>query len=264
MGGGVQGGNARFEDGRSHAFRAVRASKMASWDCGLVVWLSQARGQRSRKKREAKARKAKAMARGAPQEELEAAKEVEEAGAAQGKPTERVELRDQGYTRPRVLVLMPFRSDAFQFVESLVALQPAGTVIHNKVRFQEDFGDPDEEGGDGSVLYLPCTLSSRISLAPPRAIQTTMARPRCYRQSTATATSHHRGRRHCYHLSPTTTTNTRPPHEPLSPLVRCHRHRHRQPQTPGRRTARKLSGRRPLVATMTIASSWVSRSSARP
>ncbi|KAI9003180.1 hypothetical protein BC832DRAFT_560139 [Gaertneriomyces semiglobifer] len=56
-----------------------------------------------------------------------------------------LELRDQGFTRPKVLILLPFKSAALEVVKHFIAL--SGTNQQdNKKRFFDEFGvDPDEE-----------------------------------------------------------------------------------------------------------------------
>ncbi|KAG0592994.1 hypothetical protein KC19_1G296500 [Ceratodon purpureus] len=55
--------------------------------------------------------------------------------------------RDQGFTRPKVLVLLPMRSTALKFVKKMIELAPkAQTVdIEHKTRFFDDFGAEDDE-----------------------------------------------------------------------------------------------------------------------
>ncbi|KAM4624675.1 U3 small nucleolar RNA-associated protein 25 homolog isoform 1-T1 [Polymixia lowei] len=58
------------------------------------------------------------------------------------------EPRDQGLTRPKVLILLPFRSGALRVVHTLIGLlEPKGKKmeVSNKKRFKEEFG---EEPGD--------------------------------------------------------------------------------------------------------------------
>ncbi|XP_024386757.1 protein NUCLEOLAR FACTOR 1 [Physcomitrium patens] len=71
--------------------------------------------------------------------------------------------RDQGFTRPKVLMLLPMRSTALKLVKKLIELAPkAQTVdIEHKARFFDDFGAEDdeedqvliEEGQEGSNEY---------------------------------------------------------------------------------------------------------------
>jgi len=56
--------------------------------------------------------------------------------------------RDQGFCRPRILVLLPFRSDCEIFVNDLLSLLPERYKIHNKRRFQDEFGDPPSSSDD--------------------------------------------------------------------------------------------------------------------
>ncbi|KAJ8290234.1 hypothetical protein GJAV_G00010320 [Gymnothorax javanicus] len=58
------------------------------------------------------------------------------------------ELRDQGLTRPKVLILVPFRDGALKVVQMLIALLEARgrkMDVSNKKRFKDEFG---EEPGD--------------------------------------------------------------------------------------------------------------------
>ncbi|CAM6111222.1 unnamed protein product [Calypogeia fissa] len=58
--------------------------------------------------------------------------------------------RDQGFTRPKVLVLLPFRSSALKFVDRLLKLAPASqkSNVEHKARFFDDFG-VEEDNTDG-------------------------------------------------------------------------------------------------------------------
>lgn len=51
---------------------------------------------------------------------------------------EEIECRDQGFTRPTVLVLLPLRSSAERFVQEMLRLLPASMkTVHHKDRFFE-------------------------------------------------------------------------------------------------------------------------------
>lgn len=65
----------------------------------------------------------------------------EAAGAAT--PSSTSDSRDQGFTRPKVLLLLPFRSTALLWISTLVSLFPAGTQTENQSRFLEEFSLPD-------------------------------------------------------------------------------------------------------------------------
>ncbi|CAM9686139.1 unnamed protein product [Phaeothamnion confervicola] len=56
--------------------------------------------------------------------------------------------KDQGFVRPTVLVLLPFRSLAFAFVEALLAVLGPRAVVTNWQRFQEEYG-PEAEATEG-------------------------------------------------------------------------------------------------------------------
>ncbi|KAJ1919756.1 rRNA-binding ribosome biosynthesis protein utp25 [Mycoemilia scoparia] len=54
------------------------------------------------------------------------------------------EQRDQGFTRPKVLVMLPFRNCAFDFVQTLCKLLGTGKISKLE-RFAEEFGPGDED-----------------------------------------------------------------------------------------------------------------------
>uniref|UniRef100_A0AAV2JDM3 U3 small nucleolar RNA-associated protein 25 homolog n=1 Tax=Knipowitschia caucasica TaxID=637954 RepID=A0AAV2JDM3_KNICA len=58
------------------------------------------------------------------------------------------EPRDQGLTRPKVLVLVPFRGTALHVVQTLIHLLETKNkkiVVNNKKRFKEEFGEDPED-----------------------------------------------------------------------------------------------------------------------
>ena len=57
------------------------------------------------------------------------------------------EHRDQGYTRPRALILLPTRHSALQVVQQLINLVPGApsVQVENKKRFQTEYGQPRDE-----------------------------------------------------------------------------------------------------------------------
>jgi U3 small nucleolar RNA-associated protein 25 len=59
------------------------------------------------------------------------------------KDAEEKEYRDQGFTRPKVLVLLPFRNSALEFVELLLKIVPKGLSerVANKKKFFAEFFD---------------------------------------------------------------------------------------------------------------------------
>lgn len=54
------------------------------------------------------------------------------------------EFRDQGFTRPKVLIILPFKNTVVDVVESLIKLS-GSTQQDNKKRFFDEFGAEDEE-----------------------------------------------------------------------------------------------------------------------
>jgi len=58
------------------------------------------------------------------------------------------EFRDQGFTRPKVLIMLPFRSRAKEVVERLIKLAPATiSQVENKGKFLKEFG-VEEDAAD--------------------------------------------------------------------------------------------------------------------
>jgi U3 small nucleolar RNA-associated protein 25 len=56
-----------------------------------------------------------------------------------------VEVRDQGFTRPKVLILVPFKNDCFEIVQNLIKLSDTKTQ-ENKARFVQEFqGDMEPD-----------------------------------------------------------------------------------------------------------------------
>ncbi|KAI0295813.1 hypothetical protein B0F90DRAFT_1748553 [Multifurca ochricompacta] len=54
------------------------------------------------------------------------------------------DVQDQGFTRPSVLILLPFRSSAIRWLESLVThIPPPSFQIENIARFRKEFGLPE-------------------------------------------------------------------------------------------------------------------------
>ncbi|KAM7376645.1 hypothetical protein PAMP_006368 [Pampus punctatissimus] len=58
------------------------------------------------------------------------------------------EPRDQGLTRPKVLILVPFRGGALHIVQTLISLLESKgkkIVVSNKKRFKEEFGEEEDD-----------------------------------------------------------------------------------------------------------------------
>ena len=79
---------------------------------------------------------------------------------------EKPELRDQGFSRPRVLILVPFRQSAVECVHLLLSLAPKAQkkeVAYRK-RFDEEFGvDSDEEKDDSWKEGKPADFVSTFT-----------------------------------------------------------------------------------------------------
>lgn len=67
------------------------------------------------------------------------------------------EFRDQGFTRPKVLIILPFKNTVVDVVESLIKLS-GSTQQDNKKRFYDEFDDVEEEEPtkDGDRPGMPC------------------------------------------------------------------------------------------------------------
>ncbi|KAI9139410.1 digestive organ expansion factor [Paraphysoderma sedebokerense] len=55
-----------------------------------------------------------------------------------------IEIRDQGFTRPKVLLLLPFRNTAFDVINTILSLSSVDQV-ENKKRFSDEFGPPTDD-----------------------------------------------------------------------------------------------------------------------
>jgi U3 small nucleolar RNA-associated protein 25 len=67
--------------------------------------------------------------------------------------------RDQGYTRPKVLVLLPTRSTCYEFVKLMTRLLGSSAIVDNWDKFHNEYGPMDSEdareendGEDNAVL----------------------------------------------------------------------------------------------------------------
>lgn len=54
-------------------------------------------------------------------------------------------MRDQGLTRPRVLILVPFRSSALEVIKTMAKiLIPSDQTMSHRKRFFEEYGGGDD------------------------------------------------------------------------------------------------------------------------
>ena len=65
------------------------------------------------------------------------------------------DFKDQGYTRPRVLVILPFRSSVVKFMDSLIAWLPESMEINQKKRFDEEFGEESDSENEEDTTKIP-------------------------------------------------------------------------------------------------------------
>ena len=61
-------------------------------------------------------------------------------------------IQDQGYVRPRILILSPFRSSVRKIVKQIIAILGPNTTVSSWEKFNEEYGnnyDQDDEDGEG-------------------------------------------------------------------------------------------------------------------
>ena len=69
-------------------------------------------------------------------------------------------IQDQGYVRPRILILCPFRSSVRKIVKQIIAILGPNTTVSSWEKFEEEYGnnyDQDDEDGDapgGEGMYV--------------------------------------------------------------------------------------------------------------
>lgn len=56
--------------------------------------------------------------------------------------------QDQGFTRPKVLLLCPYRYYAYQFIDTMISLLPRKMAIFGKGKFLEEFSDDSGDADD--------------------------------------------------------------------------------------------------------------------
>ena len=71
--------------------------------------------------------------------------------------------KDQGFTRPKVLILTPFKQMAYQIVETLVMLANGGRwkKVSKKKKFREEFGSEEESFNDYFKLGIAFHYSKK-------------------------------------------------------------------------------------------------------
>ena len=69
-----------------------------------------------------------------------------------------VEIRDQGFTKPKVLIILPFKSNAFQIIQDLIQISGI-KQIKNKARFLEEYSCPEESDFKDKPLDFIQTFS---------------------------------------------------------------------------------------------------------
>lgn len=73
--------------------------------------------------------------------------------------------RDQGFTRPKVLILLPFRGVAHELVEIMIGLLGPKTVVINKDRFDEEYGPDGEEDDMSAAVEGAANGDARLARA---------------------------------------------------------------------------------------------------
>ncbi|VEU21112.1 DEKNAAC102028 [Brettanomyces naardenensis] len=77
-------------------------------------------------------------------------KQIED-GEVEASAEDQPEFRDQGYTRPKVLILLPTRNSAWEVVSKMIELSPMQSV-ENKKRFREQYYDSFGSGSSASEM----------------------------------------------------------------------------------------------------------------
>eukprot|EP00981_Chlorochromonas_danica_P005477 scaffold1110_cov182-Ochromonas_danica.AAC.4 len=70
-------------------------------------------------------------------------------------------LRDQGFTRPRLLILVPFRSSAKKIVKTLMNILGDQTSVAGLDRLEEEFADPDPDSDNDDDVNGGGRLSAK-------------------------------------------------------------------------------------------------------
>jgi U3 small nucleolar RNA-associated protein 25 len=95
--------------------------------------------------------------------DLIAAREVlvdeDEDGAGEGEAN----IQDQGYTRPRILILCPFRSSARRIVEGMISFMGKNTSVTGHEKFMDEFGNPDGDDEESGASDDGSTSASRLN-----------------------------------------------------------------------------------------------------
>jgi U3 small nucleolar RNA-associated protein 25 len=91
-------------------------------------------------------------ARGRVQRNNKKAKEAEENEEEGGEAIDMEKLRDQGFTRPRVLILLPTRGTGHTFLKAMLTLLGDAAYVDKMDRFETEYGPPvtDEEDDDNN------------------------------------------------------------------------------------------------------------------
>lgn len=55
------------------------------------------------------------------------------------------DFADQGFCRPRVLILCPFRGTAFEIIKNIKRILGDNTSMSNIDKFEEEYGPPDDD-----------------------------------------------------------------------------------------------------------------------
>ena len=72
-------------------------------------------------------------------------------------------LKDQGFTRPKVLILCPFKQMAADIVEMIVFMLNGGKWqgVSRRKKFKQDFRDPEDGFNDNFKIGMALKYSSK-------------------------------------------------------------------------------------------------------
>ena len=63
-------------------------------------------------------------------------------------------MQDQGFSRPRVLILCPFRCSAVQIIQNIQAILGENTSISGMEKLEEEYGPPDENDDEDATDFM--------------------------------------------------------------------------------------------------------------
>lgn len=63
-------------------------------------------------------------------------------------------MQDQGFSRPRVLILCPFRGSAVKVIQGIQSILGENTSISGMEKLEEEYGPPDEANDEDAAEFM--------------------------------------------------------------------------------------------------------------